>query len=62
MKKVKTYKNFVIAETNEQERIEENKDYYAVFHKDEWAYGEGLRNDEIECSTIQHCIEFIESY
>jgi len=57
MKKVKTYKSFVIAETNKQERTEENKDNFIVFQKSEWVMGEGLRNDEIECSTIEHCIE-----
>jgi len=62
MKKVKTYKSFVIAETNEQERSIDNKDNYAVFQKSEWDMGEGLRNDEIECNTIEHCIEFIDSY
>jgi len=62
MKKVKTYKAFVIAETNHQERTEENRDNYVVFQKDEWSYGEGLRNDEIECGTIEHCKEFIDSY
>jgi len=62
MKKVKTYKSFVIAETSLKERTEENKDNYVVFQKSEWAMGEGLRNDEIECSTIDHCIEFIDSY
>jgi len=62
MKKIKTYKNFVIAETNLKERTEEHKDNYVVFQKSEWAYGEGLRNDEIECCTIEHCIEFIDSY
>jgi len=62
MKKVKTYKSFVIAETSHQERTEENRDNYVVFQKDEWSYEEGLRNDEIECGTIEHCIEFIDSY
>ena len=62
MKKVKTYKSFVIAETNHQEQTEGNKDNYVVFQKDEWVYGEGLRNEEMECSTIERCIEFIDSY
>lgn len=62
MKKVKNYKGFVIAETNQKERDEEFKDNYEVYTKDEWSYGEGLRNSEIECGTIQHCIEFIDSY
>ena len=35
MKKVKTYKSFVIAETSHQERTEENRDNYVVFQKDE---------------------------
>ena len=62
MKKVKTYKGFVIAETNQQEQTEGYKDNFIVFKKDEWSMGEGLRYDEIECNTIDHCIEFIDSY
>lgn len=60
MKKVKTYKNYVIAETNEKERAE-GKDNYEVFTKEEWSYGSGCRYGDMECATIQHCIDFIDS-
>lgn len=55
MKKVKTYKGFVIAK-------DQNGEYF-VFSTDEWAYGEGLRTAEFECGTdIQEAIDNINSY
>jgi len=58
MKKVKCIKNFVIAETNEEERLD-GKDNFEVYTKEEWSYGEGMRNPEFECGNINECLENI---
>jgi hypothetical protein len=60
MKKVKVYKGFVIAESNERER-EEGVPDYQVFTKEEWEYGEGLRYPEYDdCGTVKECMECID--
>ena len=53
MKKIKTYKNFVIVK-------EDN--FYFVFLKDEWAMGKGFRYPEIECGCIKEAMDFIDCY
>ncbi len=61
MKKVKTLKGYVIAETNEKERIEENKCNFEIFSNEEWQYGDGCRYPDWECESIQECTDFINS-
>lgn len=53
MKKIKSYKGFVIALEG---------DNYHIFTKDEWSYGKGLRYAEHEAGNIQEAIDFIDSY
>jgi hypothetical protein len=55
MKKVITYKNFIIA-------IDKNKNHI-IFTKEEWSYGKGLRYPEHEAGTnIQEAKDFIDTY
>ena len=54
MKKVKTYKGFVIAKAADNE--------FHMFLADEWAYGEGLRTAEFECSSVEECKANADSY
>lgn len=59
MKKVKVYKGYVIAESNEKERKNGVSDYQ-VYTKEEWEYGEGLRYPEFDdCCSIQECMNNI---
>jgi len=58
MKKIKSIKKFIIAETNEQERLD-GKDNFEVYTKEEWSYGEGMRYAEFECGNINECLECI---
>jgi hypothetical protein len=61
MKKVKTYKGYIIAELNKKEQLEKNT-RYQVFSKDEWQYGENYRYAEFDdCGSIQECIDNIRS-
>ena len=55
MKKVRTYKGFVIA-------LEKASGRYQLFTKEEWAYGHGCRYPEHDTCTIGEAIEFIDSY
>lgn len=50
--KVRTYRGFVIAESN-------GNYPYLVYSKDEWSYGKGLRTAEFECDNLQECIDNI---
>lgn len=61
MKKIKTLKGFIIAETNEKERAE-GQSNYLIFTQDEYSYGEGLRYPEWEAESITEAEEFIKSY
>jgi len=61
MKKVKTLKNFVIAETNEKER-QEGQSEYIIFTKEEYSFGEGCRYPEHETGSIKEAEEFINNY
>jgi hypothetical protein len=54
MKKVKTYKGFIIAF--------DLKNTYHIFTKDEWSYGDGFRYPEHEAGNIQEALDFINSY
>jgi hypothetical protein len=54
MKKVKTYKGFVITKNQSNE--------YQVFTKEEWSYGDGYRTAEFDCCSEKECIENIDSY
>lgn len=53
MKKIKTYKGFVIAQ---------NKEFLFIYTKDEWNYGHGCRYWEHEACSMQEAIDFIDSY
>lgn len=54
MKKMKTHKGFVIAYGQDN--------FYHVFTKEEWSYGEGFRYEEWEAGSIREAIDFIDSY
>lgn len=54
LKKIKTYKGFVIA-------VSRTGEFY-IFTKEEWDYGYGCRSEEFECGSIQESIDFIDSY
>lgn len=54
MKKVKQYKNFIIALDKEG--------FYHIFTKEEWSYGKGYRYPEHEAGSLQEAIDFIDSY
>jgi hypothetical protein len=54
LKRIKTYKGFVIATTN--------KGDYLLFTKEEWSYGAGYRYPEWEAGNLQEAIDFIDSY
>ena len=51
----KKYKNMIIGINKN------NNEDFAVFQKDEWSYGDGLRNEEIN-GSLKDCQEFIECY
>jgi hypothetical protein len=53
MKKVRTYKDFVIAINGVE---------YFVFTKEEYSFGEGYRSPEFECGSVQECMDNINSY
>jgi len=53
MKKLRSYKEFIIATDGTM---------YYVFSKEEYGYGEGLRSAEWEAGTIKEAIDFIDSY
>jgi hypothetical protein len=56
MKKIRTYKGFVIAYDKETAS-------YQVFTKDEWAYGKGYRTAEWEgCTSLAEAMQWIDSY
>lgn len=56
MKKVQTYRGWVIA-------WDEEGQGYLVFTGDEWKMGKGYRNAEFEdCGSIQECKDNIDSY
>ncbi|MDW7677746.1 MAG: hypothetical protein SCK57_08810 [Bacillota bacterium] len=59
MKRLKTYKGFVIAAGKCEQT---NESFYYVFLKDEWAYGPGYRTEEIQAGTLQEAQDFIECY
>lgn len=61
MKKVKTLKNFVIAETNEKER-QEGQNKYIIFTKEEYSMGEGCRYPEHDTGSIKEAEDFIKFY
>lgn len=54
MKKVLQYKGFVIAQ--------DKKEFYHIFTKEEWSYGEGFRYEEHEAGIMQEALDFIDSY
>lgn len=54
MKKIKTYKGFVIAL--------DKKGFHHIFTKEEWAYGAGCRYPEFEAGNMQEAVDFIDSY
>lgn len=57
MKKVKSLKGFVIADTNG------NSSYkFHVYSKEDWSMGEGYRWAEWECDNLQEAIDFITYY
>ncbi|GIN25537.1 hypothetical protein CHCC15091_1776 [Bacillus licheniformis] len=53
MKKVKQYKNFIIAE--------DKKSILYVFTKEEWSFGAGCRYPEWECDNMKEATDFIDS-
>lgn len=53
MKKVKTLKGYVIAESKDGR--------FHIFTKDEWSYGEGFRYAEWECDSLNESIEWVRS-
>jgi hypothetical protein len=54
MKKLKQYKNFIIAEGEDN--------YLHIFTKDEWSMGKGYRYPEHEAGSMEEAIDFIDSY
>lgn len=58
MRKVKTLKGHVIAETNQKERSQ-GKSNYEVYTNEEWAYGEGCRYADHETDSVKEAEEFI---
>lgn len=54
MRKVKSYKGFVVA--MDQEGI------FNIFAKDEWRLGDGFRYSEFEAGTMNEALDFIDSY
>ncbi|WP_156397002.1 hypothetical protein [Paenibacillus sp. Soil724D2] len=53
MKKVKTYKGYIIAECK-------NGNYkYHIFTKEEYSMGEGFRYSEWSCDSLGECVEWI---
>jgi hypothetical protein len=59
MKKIKTYKNHVIAETNEKERSEEGKNNYEIYTSEEWNFGNGCRYPDYDAGSIKEAEDFI---
>jgi hypothetical protein len=55
MRKVKTYKGFIIA-------LELATSRFQLFTKEEWAYGNGCRYPEHDTCTIEEAIEFINDW
>jgi hypothetical protein len=65
MKKVKTYKNFVIAKGKNSSSLTFNllnEELYFIFTKEEWSYGNGCRYHEFETENLQEAKDFIDSY
>lgn len=54
MKKVKSYKGFIVAVDKEGT--------FNIFTKDEWVLGNGCRYPEFETGSINEAIDFINSY
>ena len=63
MKKIKTYKGWIIAQfqkENDLENFELNRFY--IFTQDEWKHGKGLRSPEWDAGSLKEAEEFINSY
>lgn len=54
MKKIKTYKGFIIAIGKD--------DRYHLFTKDEWECGEGFRSEEWDTGSITEATQWIDVY
>lgn len=54
LKKVKTYKGFIIAEDHEKR--------YQLYTKEEWSYGSGMRYAEHDVCSIKEGCEWIDDY
>jgi hypothetical protein len=55
MRKIKSYKGFIIAEDKKQ------PDTLFLFTKDEWDCGEGFRYPEWEAGNMKEATDFIDS-
>lgn len=53
MKKIKTYKGYIIA-------VDVDGMHY-VYTSEEYAYGKGFRSYEWEAVTVEECISFIDT-
>ena len=54
MKRIMTYKGFVIAKNEAGE--------YQMFTLEEWSLGEGYRTAEFDCCSVEECMENAVSY
>jgi hypothetical protein len=54
MKKVKTVKGMVIAQSKDGE--------YHIFTKDEWSCGEGFRSEEWSTTGLNEAVEWARGY
>jgi hypothetical protein len=61
MKKIKTLKNFVICETNENER-KKGLNNFIIFTKEEYSFGDGCRYHDYDAGSIREAEEFINNY
>lgn len=52
--RITRYKGFVI--------VEEGKDTFKLYTKDEYRYGKGFRTEEWETSSLTEAKEFIDCY
>lgn len=57
MKKIKTLRGYIIAETKDHP----HGYTILVFTKEEYAYGDGCRYPEWECDSIEEALEWIRS-
>lgn len=67
MKKVKTFRGWIIAKEEGPETIlvlgvPFKTDLFFVFTAEEWSYGEGYRTPEFECGSIEECCDNVRSY